>query len=206
MAIFTLSPIELRPHTPAPADLERLAAFAVVGAAFAFAYPKHRLAVLVLVLAFAVGLELAQHLTPGRRGRIHDVLVKAFGAALGTLVVISGERTYRQPIKPQRQGLDGLGGASPLRARKRNRVTLTFCRCLGVVQRGTSPPSGCNSPGCHHHPHCQNHYSRGRTAPKGSHNAGCVQQPVSSTPSPAMEAAACFCPAPPELRGLGQGG
>ena len=104
MAIFTLSPIELRPQTPAPADLERVAAFAVVGAAFAIAYPKHRLAVLVLVLAVAVGLELAQHLTPGRHGRIHDVLVKAFGAALGTLVVIFGERTLASPSSRNAKG------------------------------------------------------------------------------------------------------
>ena len=83
MALFTLSPMDLRPHTHAPAHLERLAAFAVVGAAFAIAYPKHRLAVLILVLCFAGVLEVIQHFTPGRHGRIRDGLVKAVGAAWG---------------------------------------------------------------------------------------------------------------------------
>ena len=107
MAIFTLSPIELRPHTPVPADLERIGAFALVGAAFAIAYPKHRLAVLILVLAFAAGLELAQHLTPGRHGRVHDVLVKAFGAALGTLAVILGERALAMQSRRSANGSTG---------------------------------------------------------------------------------------------------
>jgi hypothetical protein len=37
VAVFTLSPIELRPVTAAPANLERFAAFAVIGAAFCLA-------------------------------------------------------------------------------------------------------------------------------------------------------------------------
>ncbi len=70
--------------------------FRCIGAAFAIAYPKHRLAVLILVLCFAGILELIQHFTPGRHGRIRDTLVKAVGAALGTLVVLLSERAARR--------------------------------------------------------------------------------------------------------------
>ncbi len=43
IAVFTLPPIELRPVTTAPADLEWFVAFPEIGAAFCFGYPQHRL-------------------------------------------------------------------------------------------------------------------------------------------------------------------
>lgn len=83
VAIFTLSPIEVRPVTTAPAGVERLAAFAAIGAAFWLGYPKQRLHVLVLLIGMVGVLEVAQNIVPGRHGRLPDGLVKVSGALLG---------------------------------------------------------------------------------------------------------------------------
>ena len=87
IAFVTLSPIGWRPVTGTPPDLERFIAFAVLGGVFCLAYPKRRLAVLLLVVTIALSLEALQHLVPGRHGRLHDGAVKALAAALGTFVV-----------------------------------------------------------------------------------------------------------------------
>src|SRR5215212_419960 len=49
IAVFTLSPIEMRPVSGGSVSLERVAAFAAVGAAF-LGYPKHGLGVLILLI------------------------------------------------------------------------------------------------------------------------------------------------------------
>ena len=54
IAVFTLAPIQFRPVTAAPANLERFAAFAMIGAAFYLGYPKHRLRVLVLLIGLSL--------------------------------------------------------------------------------------------------------------------------------------------------------
>jgi len=82
----TVSPIGLRPVTPAPADLERFVAYAALGGVFCLGYPKHRLLALVSLVALAGALEALQHLVPTRHGRISDAAVKALGAATGILV------------------------------------------------------------------------------------------------------------------------
>lgn len=88
VVFVTLSPIGLRPATAAPADLERLAAFGILGGMFCLGYPRHRLLVLLLLVAIAGALEALQYLVPTRHGRIHDAAVKALGAAIG--VVLAG--------------------------------------------------------------------------------------------------------------------
>jgi len=87
IVFVTLSPIGWRPVTVAPADFERFAAFAVLGGIFCFAYPKHGLLILLLLVATAGGLEALQHLAPTRHGRIHDAAVKALGVTVGILLV-----------------------------------------------------------------------------------------------------------------------
>jgi hypothetical protein len=92
VAIVTLSPIGLRPKTPAPADLERLAAFVVLGLAFALAYPR-RWVTTVSLLCIAAGLlEVGQHLVPGRHGMPHDFALKAAGAGLGAGLALAVRR------------------------------------------------------------------------------------------------------------------
>ena len=86
VVFVTLSPIGWRPVTPAPVNLERFAAYAVLGGVFCLAYPKHRLPALLLLFALAGVLEALQHLVPTRHGRIADAVVKASGAAAGVFV------------------------------------------------------------------------------------------------------------------------
>ena len=86
VVFVTPSPIGLRPVTPAPANLERFAAYAVLGGVFYLGYPKHRLPALLLLVALAGALEALQHLVPTRHGRISDAAVKVLGAAAGVFV------------------------------------------------------------------------------------------------------------------------
>jgi VanZ family protein len=78
----TLSPIEYRPVV-ANIQLEHFAAFALVGLAFALAYPNRVLLVVAIILASAFGLEALQLLTPDRHARVIDALVKTAGGICG---------------------------------------------------------------------------------------------------------------------------
>jgi hypothetical protein len=92
VAVVTLSPIGLRPNTAAPADLERLAAFVVLGLAFVLAYPRRWVITVSLLLAAAGLLEIAQHLVPGRHGMPHDFALKAAGAGFGAGLALAMRR------------------------------------------------------------------------------------------------------------------
>jgi hypothetical protein len=81
----TLSPIGDRPSLASP-HLEHFAAFALIGLAFALAYPNRVLLVVTLVIGAALGLEVFQLLTPDRHGRVVDALVKALGGISGICV------------------------------------------------------------------------------------------------------------------------
>ncbi len=104
VAVFTLSPIELRPTTPAPANLERFVAFAIVGGAFWLGYPNRRIGSVLLVIGIAGLLEILQHVVPGRHGEPQDFAVKAFGSAFGAFCalfsawVVNGGRTAQRPL------------------------------------------------------------------------------------------------------------
>jgi hypothetical protein len=82
IAYATLSPIDARPVLAGP-QLEHFAAFALVGLAFAVAYPNRVVFVVIIVVGAAVGLEALQLLTPDRHGRVIDALVKALGGIFG---------------------------------------------------------------------------------------------------------------------------
>ena len=97
IAVFTLSPIELRPVSGAPVSVERLAAFAAIGAVFCFGYPKHRFAILILLIGTVGFLELAQNYVPGRHGRVMDGVVKVSGAMLGAVFAMCVTRWKRIP-------------------------------------------------------------------------------------------------------------
>ena len=86
IVFVTLSPIGLRPETAAPASLERFAAFAALGGTFCLGYPKHRVLVLLFMVAGAGVLEALQNLVPDRHGRIADAAVKELGVLTGALV------------------------------------------------------------------------------------------------------------------------
>jgi VanZ family protein len=78
----TLSPIDDRPSV-APPNFERFVAFALVGLAFALAYPKRLVLIAAIVLISAFGLEALQLLTPDRHGRLVDAVIKAAGGLCG---------------------------------------------------------------------------------------------------------------------------
>ena len=83
IAFATLSPIGLRPTSEFPPNIERFIAFAVVGAAFALAYPRHLWVTLAVVLSTALILEILQIISPSRHGHMLDALVKMSGGTMG---------------------------------------------------------------------------------------------------------------------------
>jgi hypothetical protein len=83
IAIVTVGPIWIRPVTGASPQLERLVAFAVVGALFAAAYPRHIVLAAIVVIGAAILLESFQLLEPSRHGRLFDASVKIVGGAIG---------------------------------------------------------------------------------------------------------------------------
>jgi hypothetical protein len=86
LIVVTAGPISLRPVSGFPIPIERFLAFLSAGGLFGLAYPRHRARSILIVVAFALGLELAQHLVPQRHGLLGDALVKAAGGVLGVLI------------------------------------------------------------------------------------------------------------------------
>lgn len=84
--IVTISPIQFRPITGEPADVERFFAFFLVGFLFALAYPRQWIAVLLLTVGCAGMFELLQLLAPGRHGEFADFIFKAIGATSGSFI------------------------------------------------------------------------------------------------------------------------
>jgi hypothetical protein len=82
IAFVTLCPISLRPHL-AGANLERLAAYGVLGVLASRAAGRRALGATVAVIVLAFGLEAAQRLAPGRHAHLADAVVKAFGGVSG---------------------------------------------------------------------------------------------------------------------------
>lgn len=93
IAYATLSPLAARPTVVSSAGLEHFAAFAVLGALFCFAYPRHWVFVFTIVLGSAILLELAQLLTPDRHGELVDALQKMAGGTFGIFVIVVLRRT-----------------------------------------------------------------------------------------------------------------
>jgi hypothetical protein len=89
IAAVTLSPIGLRPTTSTGPSVERFAAFALLGSLFVFGYPKSVLRIVALLISVTGGLELLQHIVPGRHGMVLDFVVKAFGIASGAVAAAS---------------------------------------------------------------------------------------------------------------------
>ncbi|WP_460451229.1 hypothetical protein [Alsobacter sp. SYSU BS001988] len=96
IALMTVCPIGLRPVTGLSVDLERFAAFGLVGLFFGLAYPRRRIAVLAAVVAAAAGLEAMQYLAPSRHGRVHDFEIKAVAGALGAVSAMLFGRVARE--------------------------------------------------------------------------------------------------------------
>ena len=113
IAYATISRIQYRPTLPISSSFERLAAFAVLGALFCLAYPRHIALVCLIVLGAAVMLEFVQLLTPDRHGRILDAAMKIAGGASGIVAgrgILYLERTKRWfPDLTGNAGKPGVG-------------------------------------------------------------------------------------------------
>lgn len=98
LAIFfvTISPIEWRPTTGEPPDLERFLAFGALGVAFAVSYPRHWILIACLVTATAFVLEQMQWLSLTRHPRFEDAAVKALGGIGGALLGMLINRLSRR--------------------------------------------------------------------------------------------------------------
>jgi VanZ family protein len=88
----TLSPMQLRPRSLLPVNMERGFAFANVGIAFALASPKRPLFLLALLIACAGALEWMQTMSPGRHGQFMDFVVKSLGVDFGVTVATLANR------------------------------------------------------------------------------------------------------------------
>jgi hypothetical protein len=97
IAVFTLVPIGLRPISGAPVNLERFAAFAVIGICFGLGYPKHRLAIFLVAIGIVGILELTQQLVPSRHGHLPDGIIKAAGVLLGLAAATISTRSKIAP-------------------------------------------------------------------------------------------------------------
>ena len=96
LIFVTLSPINLRPISPLPVQVERAMALAVIGFVFAIAYPRQILHVALLVAAATITIELLQLFAPSRHGRVTDVTVKLAGAGIGLLAGALSNRLRRR--------------------------------------------------------------------------------------------------------------
>ena len=103
IAFVTLCPVALRPHL-ANAGVERLAAFALLGALISRAAGRDAMGATAAVMVLAFGLEAAQRLAPGRHAELADAVVKAFGG-------VSGVAGYQLmfPLRRMIVRLSGLG-------------------------------------------------------------------------------------------------
>jgi VanZ family protein len=97
LTFLTLSPPSLRPSTEVPHDFEHLVAFAIAGALFAVAYPRHRAPITILALAVVAFLELAQIAVPGRHARMIDFLTNFAGIAAG-IVIVAGLQQHAADV------------------------------------------------------------------------------------------------------------
>lgn len=80
----TLVPLGLRPTVSSVGpNYERFAAYAVMSALMAAAYPRHLLRVALSVIAIALVLEISQLAIPDRDGRVTDAFVKVAGGLVG---------------------------------------------------------------------------------------------------------------------------
>jgi hypothetical protein len=88
IAFLTISPQNMRPVATADPDIERFAAFALVGLLFGLAYPRRLVVDASFVMIAAGVLEAFQLMTRDRHGHIADAFVKAAGGAFGVAVAL----------------------------------------------------------------------------------------------------------------------
>jgi VanZ family protein len=81
----TLSPLNLRPRTGF-VGAERAVAYLLLAMATVVAFPDQFWFAALAVLIVALGLEIAQQLTPDRHGELIDAMQKVAGALVGCAI------------------------------------------------------------------------------------------------------------------------
>jgi hypothetical protein len=96
IVFLTISPLDMRPVVTANPDIERFAAFALVGLLFGLAYPRRLVVDASFVIVAAGLLETFQLMIRDRHGHMADALVKAgggaFGVAMALMILIVADR------------------------------------------------------------------------------------------------------------------
>lgn len=105
LAIVTLSvvPPGLRPVV-AGQDTEHFLIFFVLGVSVGLAYPGRWIAVSLVLLWFAGGVELAQLFAPGRHARLEDFVVDFLGSLTGVVLVMIVLVVARRLMQRARRG------------------------------------------------------------------------------------------------------
>jgi VanZ family protein len=94
VAFVTLAPLEFRPISGLPPQVERFGSYLATSLLFAVGYPRHRGLGFCALLLVAGLLEVLQELVPGRDARLIDFGAKAAGALAGILLAIGADRMF----------------------------------------------------------------------------------------------------------------
>jgi hypothetical protein len=91
IAVLSLVPGEIRPHTLSVSQLEHVIAYAITGALLAVGYPilTQRVLIVAGLTCYAGILEIIQLWVPGRTSKIIDLVAGSSGALAGVLLVLA---------------------------------------------------------------------------------------------------------------------
>jgi hypothetical protein len=100
IVFVTLAPLQYRPVVSPHAQLERFAAFAMVGLFFGLAYPRRWILDGSFLIGAAGLLEALQGLTGDRHGHLRDAIAKALGGTfgIGAALLILAVVAYYRPL------------------------------------------------------------------------------------------------------------
>lgn len=95
IALLSLVPGGLRPHTGSPKQIEHFIAYTLAAAilTFGFGRSRHPMIIGAALCLYAAALEVAQTVIPDRDGNVIDFLVSSSGAVLGCLFACIAIRT-----------------------------------------------------------------------------------------------------------------
>jgi VanZ family protein len=97
LAVLSLVPRELRPHTGFAGPLEHVVAYAITGALLTFGHVKRSQPFIIVMslTLYAAILEIAQIWVPGRNPTVIDFAASSAGALIGSALVGLGFRPQK---------------------------------------------------------------------------------------------------------------
>ena len=97
IAVLSLVPGDLRPHTEAPGYLEHVAAYFITAILLSLGYLRWSPIVIIAPLSiYAASLEIAQLYIPGRNSSVWDWFAGSSGALMGVVVATFVLRLWRR--------------------------------------------------------------------------------------------------------------